>query len=300
MSITITVPEKITTGFVVTTDRVPDDIPSAIRQCLPALFTTPVTERLGTPRLAISEHRADESQWDMGELTSTEEDDVRKARQAPWHISVVSVLPATDLPQGLHLARVATEALAESLCGVPVDMSTARVLPGNPFGHSETFVLADDWIGTSLPPSRNAGRCPADADDIDGCACVDLSTRGLRRFGLPDLAITNVACSHDLAALNVLRTTAQRLLPLGRHPGKHVLPEELLLTSNDFSAFWGSHGPLWDDGPLPVRLGEIASGRLSINAPEDFPGSLNEWLWDELPPILHELLSCEPDDLHPT
>jgi len=299
MSVTITVPEKITTGFVVATDRLPDDIATAIRQCLPALFATAVLDRLGTPSLDVSEHRAADSPWDMSQVTATDEEDVKRAQRATRHIGVAAVLPAADLPRGLVLARVAAEALAASICGIPVDLGTVRVLSGNPHGHSKRFVLADDWISVSSPPHRDTGECPANPDDIDGCTCIDLQTRGLSRFGLPDLEITDVACTHGLAALNVLRTTAQRLLPLGRHPGKHVLPAEVPLTSDDFSEFWGSHGPLWDDGPLPIRLASVRSHRLSITPPEDFPGTLNEWLWDELPPVLHELLSCEPNDLHP-
>ncbi|QXJ26023.1 hypothetical protein AGRA3207_007608 [Actinomadura graeca] len=300
MSVTIAVPEKVIARFVVTADLVPEDIPSMIRQCLPTQYTDSVTERLGTPLLDVSEHQAVESHCGLENVTASDADDLKKVQGAARHIHLTSVLPATDLPHGLHLARVATEALAESLCSVPVDLDTARVLPGNPFDRPERFLLADEWLGVSLPSYRSAGACPAKADDIDGCACVDLRTRGLPRFGLPDLEITDVACAHDLAALNILRTTAQRVLPLGRHPGKHILSAELLLSSDDFSGFWGAHGPLWEDGPLPVRLAKVGSSRLSVQAPEDFPGTLNEWLWDELPPILHELLSCEPDDLHPT
>ena len=112
-------------------------------------------------------------------------------------------------------------------------------------------------------------------------------------------AYAALGVSGRVAALNVLRTTAQRLLPLGRHRGEHVLHSELVLTSADFSAFWGSREQVWDDGPVPVRLVQTGPRRLSIQAPEDFPGSLNEWLWDELPPVLHHYLSCEPDNADP-
>lgn len=232
-------------------------------------------------------------------MTGDDEDDAQRARQAGRHIGVTCVLPAGDLPSGPHLARATAKAIAESLCGVPVDLATGRTLPATRSDRLDDFFLADDWLGTVLPPYRNSGRCTADEDDIDGCACVALNTRGLGRFGLPELEITDVACPHDLAALNILRTTAQRLLPLGRHPGDHTLPGELLLTSADFSAFWGNRDPMWDDGPIAVRLTENASGRLGVLPPAAFPGTLNEWLWDELPPVLHELLGCDPERAAP-
>ncbi|MFI0373521.1 hypothetical protein ACH35V_37165 [Actinomadura sp. 1N219] len=300
MSVTITVPDETTAGFVVATDRDPADLPAAIRQRLPGPFAAAVSIRLGSPRLMVTCHRAADSPWDLSGVTGADEDDADRVRQATRHVGVTSVLPVSDLPSGPHLARAAAMAVAESLCGVPVDVAADEVLPVTPFGRFDEFVLADNWLGASLPPYRNSGLCTAKEDDIDGCACVDLATRGLYRFGLPELEITGVACPHDLGALNVLRTTAQRLLPLGRHPGEHTLPAELMLTSVDFATYWGNHDSIWDDGPISIRLAEAAPGRLAIRPPADFPGTLNEWLWDELPPVLHELLSCEPDHSVPT
>jgi hypothetical protein len=300
MRVTITVPEETSAGFVVAIDKDPGDLAATIRRGLPGPLLAAVAERLGTPRLALACHPATSSPFDLSDVTGIDEDDAERVRHATRHIGVTSVMPAGDLPSGPHLARAAAKTIAKSLCGIPVDLATGQVLPVIPFGRFHEFVLADDWLGAALPPYRNSGRCTADEDDIDGCGCVDLTTRGLHRLGLPELEITEVACPHDLAALNVLRATAQRLLPLGRHPGDHTLPAELMLTSSDFSAFWGNRDPMWDDGPIAVRLTEVAPRRLGIRPPADFPGTLNEWLWDELPPVLHELLSCEADHCMPS
>ncbi|HEU5029091.1 MAG TPA: hypothetical protein VFV01_29555 [Spirillospora sp.] len=299
MSITITVPEETTTRFVVAADRTPDDVATALRQGLPGRLGAAMFQRLGTPALMVAAHKAEVSPWDLRSVTGTDPDDAERVRRSDWHVGVTSVLPVADLPTGPHITRATAEVLAGSLGGVPVDLDMNRVVHPLPVPRPETFVLADDWTGATLPPYRNAGRCTADEDEIDGCSCVGITTRGLRRFGLPELEITGVACPHDLAALNIVRTAAQRLLPLGRHRGEHVLHSELMLTSADFSAFWGSREQVWDDGPVPVRLVQTGPRRLSIQAPEDFPGSLNEWLWDELPPVLHHYLSCEPDDAAP-
>lgn len=295
MRVTITVPEEATTGFVIAADRDPGDIPSTIRRHLPVPLSTAAAMRLGTPHLMIACHPANDSPWDLSTVVGEDEDDAERLHHAARHIGVTSVLPVGDVPSGPHVARATARAIAESLCGVLVDLATGRTLPLPRLGRPDGFALADEWLGSGLPPYRNSGRCTADEDDIDGCACVALHTTGLHRFGVPELEITEVACPHDLAALNLLRTTAQRLLPLGRHPGDHTLPNELILTSADFSAFWGNQDPMWDDGPIAVQLAEAASNRLSIRPPRSFPGTLNEWLWDELPPVLHEVLTCEPD-----
>ncbi|MFD0687448.1 hypothetical protein [Actinomadura fibrosa] len=296
MAITINVPKKITTGFVVATDHVPDEVSIAIRQRFSGGDALEIAERLGTARLEVAEHRAEDSPWDLSQVTGHDIDDIERARHADRHIGVTSTLPVSDLPTGVHLARATAKAIAESVCGVPVDLDLDQVLPAIPRERDSGFVLADDWLGTSLPPYRNAGRCTAADDDVDGCSCVELVTRGLRRFGLPELELVDVGCAHDLAALNVLRATAQRLLPLGKHAGEHVLPSEYSLAGEDFAAFWGGTEPAWDDGPVPVRLSEAADDRLRIRPPDDFPGTLNEWLWDELPPVLHEMLSYDPDE----
>ncbi len=190
MRVTITVPEETTTGFVIAADRDPGDIASTLRRHLPVPLSTAAAMRLGTPHLMIACHPANDSPWDLSTVVGEDEDDAERVHHAARHIGVTSVLPVGDVPSGPHVA----------------------------------------WLGTGLPPYRNSGRCTADEDDIDGCACVALHTTGLHRFGIPELEITEVACPHDLAALNLLRTTAQRLLPLGRHPGDHTLPNELILT----------------------------------------------------------------------
>jgi len=157
------------------------------------------------------------------------------------------------------------------------------------------FALADDWLGAWPPPSPADPRCPALDDDPEGCACLELTTRGLTRFGLPELRMTAVACRHGLAALNVLRTTAQRLLPLGRTPGRHIIPRQMPLTGADFGAYWGTDEVMWHGDPLLVQLTRIRPDLLRVGPPADWPGSQNDWLWDELPPVMYDLCSYPPD-----
>ncbi|QFG26334.1 hypothetical protein [Actinomadura sp. WMMB 499] len=292
MPVTITVPEETSARFVVAADRVPADIGAVIRRALPGPSATAAADRLGTPALMISVHPAASAPWNPEHPSGADAADAEAIARAGRYIGVTSVTPVDDLPGALHVARAAALAIAEEVCGIPVDVDTNQILPASRPGD---FVLADGWLGASLPPYRNGGRCEAAPEAGEDCTCVHLRSRGLRRFGIPELEINGAACTHDVAALNVLRTTAQRLLPLGRHPGRHTVGSEPSLTGADFADFWGNREPMWDGAPVPVRLTEAAHGRVVIEQPAGFPGTLNDWLWDELPPALHQVLSREPD-----
>ncbi|GAA4151172.1 hypothetical protein [Actinomadura keratinilytica] len=292
-TIEITVPEQVTATFVVASDRADPPLPATGP---PEPFAAAAAERLGTPALSVTAHRADASPWDLHRpLHAPDEEDATSARKAAHHIGVTATVPAHDLPFGLQLARAVTGALADAVTGVPIDIDTRQVVPFRDGPEPSRFALADDWLGAWLPPVPADPRCPAADDDHDGCACLEFTTRGLTRLGLPELRMTAVGCRHDLAALNVLRTTAQRLLPLGRSPGRHLLPRELPLTGADFGAYWGADEPMWTGPPLPVQLTRLRPNLLRVGPPADWPGSQNEWLWDELPPALYDLVSYTPD-----
>ncbi|MFG2006034.1 hypothetical protein ACGFNU_43480 [Spirillospora sp. NPDC048911] len=294
-TISITVPAKTTTCFVVATEREPGDARLAMRHRLAEPFAAAVSERLGTSRLAVTSYPADGSPWDLAAATAAEEADTEseaRVRKAVHHIGVTALLPVSDQPFGAQVARAVARALAGAVAGVVVDLHTAQILPQTP-GEKPHFALADDWLGVSLPPEE--GHCSNGDDSINGCSCVEFTTRGLRRFGLPELQMSGVACPHDLAALNIMRTTAQRLMPIAQLPGQQILSPFLPLASDDLAAFWGVKESLWTDGPLPVRLTSLGPRLLGVGPPPTFQGTLNEWLWDELPPVMYELLGCITD-----
>ncbi|WP_018657030.1 hypothetical protein [Actinomadura flavalba] len=281
-TITLLVPELTSTSFVVAAGA---DAPAVTRPPLvPEPFAAEAAIRYGTSRLLVTDEPARTSPWDLAHVT---------AGTAARHIEVRAVVPAADQPFGARLARAVARALADATGGVGVDADTLDVLaPGR---EAERFTLADGWLGVRLPPYRDAGRCLVDEDEIDGCACVELTTRGLRRFGLPELRIAGVSCRHDLAALNILRATAQCLLPYGVSPGAHEVPRDLPLTADDFAAFWGAAWNPWSSGPVTVGLTPIGERLVAVGAPGHYTGSLNSWLWEELPPDLYDLVGCEPD-----
>jgi hypothetical protein len=297
-SISFTVPKQTTSRLVVATDHDPGDLPLAVLDRLALPFGAEAVERLGTPRLTIGAHPAAHSPWNIGHATLVTDDDdpgsEARALAAAHHIGVKTLAPPRDRPFALQLARAVACGIAEHLDAVPIDLDTGQILPTRPC-QGAGFRLADDWLGAWLPPYRNAGRCTVSDDDIDGCSCVAYTTRGLSRFGLPELQMTGVSCPHDLAALNIVRTAAQRLLPMGNQVGAHTFPRDLALTGADFAAFWGAHEPAWSDGPVTVRLTPLGPHVMGLGPPAEFPGTLNEWLWDELPPVLYDMLGCAAD-----
>ncbi|MFC4908469.1 hypothetical protein [Actinomadura gamaensis] len=295
----LTVPDRTSWTFVVAAEQCPDDLPAAIFEHVAAPFATHAMRRLGDPQLTVSARPAAGSPWDLSKITSLDDEDDRDGdlaylRSADWNIGVSATLPALDRPFGARIARAAAHALREATDGILADYDLGIVLPTPQQDDGGRFVLADDWIITVYTGHGNSP-CPAGDADIDGCACLQLSTRGMQRLGLPELRMSGVACVHDLAATNVLRSLSRRLLPLGITHGTRVMPGEALVTGGDFAEYWGTDDPMWNDGPVPVQLSPISSDLLEVRPPDDYPGSVNEWLWDELPPVVHELLGCDPD-----
>ncbi|WP_026416297.1 hypothetical protein [Actinomadura oligospora] len=295
----LTVPDRTHWTFVVAAERCPDDLPAAIFEHVSAPFAPHATRRLGGPELAVSHHPASRSPWNLNGVTSLDVEDERDGdlaylRSAEWNIGVSAVLPARDRPFGARVARAVAHALREATDGIVADHDLRIVLPVAQPDDGGRYVLAADWI-TVNTTGKVAAPCPASDDGIDACACLELSTSGMERLGLPELRMSGVACAHDLAATNVLRSLSRRLLPLGISHGTRVLPCESLVTGADFAEYWGTDEPMWNEEPVAVRLSPISNQLLEVRPPEGYPGSVNEWLWDELPPILHELLGCEPD-----
>jgi hypothetical protein len=297
-SISLTVPEQTTSCFVVAAEETTGDLPLAALHRLTEPFTAEAAERLGSPRLAITSYPAAHSPWSLDHaFTVTDEGEPgfeERVLDAHRHIGITAVVSSADRPYGLRIARAVARCVADHLDAVPVDLDTGRVLTARS-GEPAQFRLADEWLGACLPPYRNGGQCKVSDELIDGCACVELTTRGLTRFGLPELRVARVSCPHDLAALNVIRTTAQRLLPMSNQPGGHTFPRLLSLTGDDFAAYWGARDPMWTDAPVNVHLTQLEPHVLGVGPPEDFAGTVNEWLWDELPPVLYDLLSCGRD-----
>jgi hypothetical protein len=311
-TITFPVPATTTSRFAVAAGGVPHDLPALLRDAASGPFHAHITGRLGSPQLRLTREDSTALRWDPGEIRAAAPRDRASARafnDASEFAVITAFTPITDQPRGAQVARAAAYALAEALGGVPADLVTGHVL-APPATERTRFVLADRWLGDVLPPFRANGRCTAadpdlDPEGVNGCACVRLRTRGLRRFGLPELQIGDVACPHDLAALNVLRAAARRLLtghwswlatgPAGR---SRTIPAALDLTRRDFNDFWGTarRVPLIPPDPFQITLTPLTSRLLTVTPPDDFDGTINDWLWGGTLPLgMYDILESPAD-----
>ncbi|MFG1682302.1 hypothetical protein ACGFNP_19195 [Nonomuraea sp. NPDC049269] len=53
---------------------------------------------------------------------------------------------------------------------------------------------------------------PWDPADTGACDCLRVTSRGLSRFGLPEITLDGAACAHSLCATRVLRRVADHLV----------------------------------------------------------------------------------------
>ncbi|MEU9024325.1 hypothetical protein [Actinomadura sp. NPDC048394] len=293
------VPATTTTRFAVAAEHVPHDLTGVLRDAA-GPYAAHIAGRLGSPHLEVVREDLTTLRWDPRGIRAPRAEDRRRERafqDAPEFAVVTACAPITDQPRAVQVARAAAFHLSAALGGVPADLVTGHVLTP-PAEERTRFVLADQWLGDVLPPFRANGRCTApdpdrDPEGVNGCSCVRLRTRGLRRFGLPELQITDVACPHDLAALNVLRTAARRLLtdhwswlstgPAGR---TREIDADLPLAEADFNAFWGGRRThLAPPSPFQVRLTFLTPRLLAVAPPDDIPGTVNDWLYGEALPL---------------
>lgn len=312
-TITFPVPSTTTSRFAVAARSIPGDLAGLIRRSPADPFHAHITGRLGSPQLQVIREDLTSLRWDPAQVKAAGPDDGPAARafnNAPEFAVITAFAPITDQPRGVQVARAAAYAIADATGGIVADLITGHILTRTT--ERTHFVLADQWLGDVLPPFRSNGRCTAAEPDLDpegvnGCACVRLRTRGLRRFGLPELQISDVACPHDLAALNVLRTTARRLLTdhwswLATGPAAHTrtITATPHLGQSDFNDFWGTtRRP--HPAPFQVRLSPLTPRLLTVGPPDDFDGTINDWLCSEtLPRGMYDVLKAPADTPLPT
>jgi hypothetical protein len=217
MQITFTVPAETTSRFVVAVDRAPSQLGSVIPWRMARPHRRRAAESLGTPRLEVTRHRGARSPVALGKVpfgTDLGEEERARLRRARHHLVVASTASPADQPEAAQVARAAARALAEAYGGMIVDPLTGNAVfhcsecPGEP----ESFRLADDWLGWSVEIDDDASCPPWDPGGSAACTCLTVTTRGLSRFGLPEIMLEGAACAHSLCSVSVLRTVAQRLL----------------------------------------------------------------------------------------
>jgi hypothetical protein len=304
----LSVPETVTSHYVIATSDPLDDPRAAVPWRVAEEFRAAAVEALKTPRLGIFTIAADEAMWRLDDLLASD-DDRRRVRESSHQILVVHRAPTAGQPRGEQTARAVARAIADASAGTLIDPQARQVVLRDGLARLERgwFRMGDQWFGTRYEYDETAARPPHDGDlrARETCSCLRLTLLGLRRFGLPDLVIDNVACAHDLAALNLLRSLACRLLTdqwqwARRHPKKPTRPlnDHPKIDPEDFWTFWAAT-PFVDSLPITTRLIPISRTTLKVAPPEDYPGTRETWAREVLVPSMPPLVGCPADEDSP-
>lgn len=301
----LSVPETVTSHYVIATNEPPDDPYTVVPWRVPAPYRKMAIEALKTPRLSIFTLPADEAMWRLGDVLATD-DDHRQIREATHQIVVVHEAAVGEQPRREQTARAVARALADATGGVLVDPQARHVVLRDGLAGKERtrFRMGDQWFGTRYDIDESAARPEPHRDLLDAaqCECLRITLLGLRRFGLPDLVIDRVACAHDLAALNLLRSLAHRLLTeqwqwLRRHPGQPTRPidDHPRIEPDDFWDFWAAT-PFVNGHPLSVRLTPASRTTLEVGPPSDYADSRSCWGRELLVPAMPPMVGCPADE----
>ncbi|MCG5215968.1 hypothetical protein [Streptosporangium sp. KLBMP 9127] len=244
MKITLELPGETSSAFVVVAGRLPAALgPGFVDSVVPWRMRRPfrriAADTLGSPRLTVSIRRARRSPW----LAAVAESGEQGWGRARHHVVVSSVAPVSVQPEAAQTARAAARALAAECDGVIHDVTTGAAVfhCGGCPGERTEFALADDWLGGRIAPAL-------------------VASRGLRRFGLPEILLDRAACGHDLCTGSLLRAVAERLLAehlafLAAHPAavRRTIDDRLRIDGGDVALSWaGAPGQTLQATPCPA------------------------------------------------
>lgn len=296
----LSVPETVTSHYVIATNDPPPDPYAVVPWRVPEPFRRPAIEALRTPRLGIVVIDARAATWRFDDVLASEEDH-RRIRGSSHHIVVAHEAATAEQPRREQTARAVARALADATGGVLIDPQARQVVLRDGLARVERdrFRMADQWLGTRYDVGAAGATAGVPATD---CSCLRITLVGLRRFGLPDLVIDKVACAHDVAALNLLRALACRLLGdqwrwAASRPDQRVrsLADHPKVEPDDFWAFW-SATPFTDGRPLVVRLAAPSPAIIEVGPPAGYDGTRAQWGREVLARAMPPLVGCPADD----
>ncbi|MEV0399909.1 hypothetical protein [Actinoallomurus sp. NPDC050550] len=299
----LSVPEVVTSHYVIATSEPPADPYSVVPWRVPEPFRKPAIEALKSPRLGIFTIDAGEATWRLDDVLACEEDR-RRIRESSHQILLVHQALTAEQPHREQVARAVARALADATGGVLIDPQARQVLLRDGLARAERgwFRMGDQWFGTRYDVDEAARRLHPPAGDPTACGCLRITLLGLRRFGLPDLAIDKVACAQDLPALNLLRAVASRLLTdqwrwCRERPARPTrrLDDHPKIEPDDFWAFWGAT-PYLDGRPVVTRLVTSSATTLEVAPPDGYAGTVADWSREVLAPAMPPVVGCPADE----
>lgn len=265
---TVRIPETVPSTFVIATSAPPAEPAITAERHLHPLLAPPLRaaarELLSGPLLRAAVCPAGISPWrpaliDAARAPALED----RIRAATHHIVLTAHAPPASHPVRAQALRAIARALAFARAGVVHDAHTACLIGPAARGDVEpaTFRLADDWLSVAVASG------------------LEVTTRGLTRFGLPELSVADVPADRLLTAVGLLRGVAVRLLAgywtrlaAAAGPSSYVIDARLRVSAADLSRYWGREGSeAWcATGPatasVELRLAPVPgdAGRLSV------------------------------------
>jgi hypothetical protein len=307
----VNIPSSTTCRYVVATDRRMDhpeefiiDLLAASSMAADEQLAGQLRRMIADSELRIRSHTADDSpcQAELAYVATPQDEDDQSLSTASRHIVIDSeTSPAQQLQRARSIRGIA-RALADATDGQLADLCTAELLrPQRGIkGERDWFCPADGWLGIDCRINPDGGM---DTGGPTECECLCLFTRGLSRFGLPELVIDRVACTYDLAATNVMRGLAVRLLRrlwTEPHARELRLGEKVVVEPEDVWGYWGAR-PLFGL-PVPLRLtwasrNDLPEGttHLELRPRPDFPGTRPEWSGQVLGEGVSSVAAWQPD-----
>lgn len=282
-TITVCIPETVPSTFVIATSAPPAEPAVTAERHLHPLLAPPLRaaarELLSGPLLRAAVCPARISPWraalaDAARAPALED----RLRAATHHIVLTAHAPPRAHPVRAQAVRAIARALAFARAGVVYDAQTVCLIGPAARGDVEpaTFRLADDWLSMAVASG------------------LEVTSRGLARFGLPELSVAAVPADRLLTAVSLLRGTAVHLLAghwarLAGGDGRssHTIEARLRVSTADLSQYWGREGlEAWcsagpDTASAELRLEEAPgdAGRLSVRPPYgDGPAAMAAWL----------------------
>ncbi|TMR95826.1 hypothetical protein [Nonomuraea basaltis] len=300
MKIILPLPRTLTSLFVIAMEHLLFDLGSFVPWRVGGPYKRAAISAIDSGALTVTHHAAP---WKPVGATLTD-DDRRRLRRTKQHIVVSATAPPHRLPGNVQAARAVARALARECDGVLIDSLTGSTILtcGRCAGEPADFHIGDDWLGWDVQVHDDATCPPWDPADTAVCGCLRVTSRGLRRFALPEITLDGAACAHNLCATNLLRTVAHRLVTDHlAYVADH--PDAMERQIDDFLRIQPSDQPDGSGLPFGVQLtpydadvGELGrtgsirrlkvgpapgTGQitcLKVGPPSGFTGSLNDWL----------------------
>jgi hypothetical protein len=305
----ITIPSATTCRYIATTDQ---RVNHPEEFTIDLLATNSATGRqaadlmrqaMGTSELRIRSHTADDSPY-QAELAyiAAPMDENARLLSASRHLVIDSETSPAQQPRRARLIRAIARALANATDGQLADLCTAQLIrPQHGInGERDWFCPADGWLGIDCRINADGGM---DTVSPAECECLCLFTRGLSRFGLPDLVIDRVPCTYDLAATNTMRGLAVQLLArLWADPAARELrlDSSMVVEPEDVWGYWGAR-PLFGL-PVPLLLAHASrddlpagTAHLELVPLPDFHGTRAQWAAQVLNEGVSSVAAWQPD-----